>query len=331
MGVTPAQARRIAVRAQLLDGSGRGVLDVVRRLGLLQLDPTARVAPSHLLVLWSRLGSFDPAELDALLWRDRLLFEWRAYVYPIEDFPAYLSRMRRFPVGDTAWPRRVREWLKVNSSFRLYVLNELERNGPRLSRDLEDRAREPWRSTGWTESRNVSQMLEFLMARGEVAVAGRRGAQRLWDIADRWYPRVEPLPADEADAYLAERRFRSLGVVRDGGGWRAHADADARPVRRTTLLSPFDRLIYDRERTEALFGFRYRMEIYVPRTQRQYGYFVMPVLQGDRLVGRVDPEFDRKRRILRIHAVHWEADPIDIERPVGDLARFVGAEEIEWP
>lgn len=162
--VTLPQARRIAVRAQLLDGSGGGVLDVVRRLGLLQLDPTARVAPSHLLVLWSRLGAFDPAELDVLLWRDRLLFAWRAFVYPIEDLPAYLSRMRRFPVGDTSWPRRVRGWLEANASFRRYMLRELERNGPMLSREFDDRSREPWRSTGWTSKRNVSQMLEFLMA-----------------------------------------------------------------------------------------------------------------------------------------------------------------------
>lgn len=164
-----------------------------------------------------------------------------------------------------------------------------------------------------------------------MAVGGRRAAQRLWDLAERWYPPVEPLPDDEADAYLAERQFRSLGVVQEGDGWRAHADADARPVRRTTLLSPFDRLIYDRERAEALFGFRHRMEIYVPREQRQYGYFVMPILDGDRLVGRVDPEFDRKRRVLRVHAVHWQADPLDIDRPVRDLARFVGAEDVEWP
>jgi uncharacterized protein YcaQ len=329
--VTSAQARRIAVRAQVLDGSARGLLDVVRRLGLLQLDPTARVAPSHLLVLWSRLGAFDVAELDALLWRDRLLFEWRAFVYPIEDLPAYLSRMRRFPVGDTAWPRRVREWLDVNAPFRRYVLRELERNGPMPSRNLKDRSREPWRSSGWTASRNVSQMLEFLMARGEVAVAGRRGAQRLWDLAERCYPAVAPLPDEEADAFLAERRFRSQGVLREADGWRAHADADARPVRRTTLLSPFDRLIYDRERAQALFGFRFRVEMYMPRAQRQHGYFVMPVLRGDRLVGRIDPEFDRTRKVLRVHAVHWEADPVDIERPLRDLARFVGAEDVEWP
>src|SRR5438128_1899651 len=267
--VTLPQARRAAVRAQLLDGSGRDVLDVVRRIGNLQLDPTARVAPSHLLVLWSRLGAFDPADLDRLLWKEKQLFEWRAFVYPIEDLPAYLSRMRRFPIGDSAWPRRVREWLRANTSFQNYVLRELERNGPLLSRELENRARVPWPSSGWTGNRNVSQLLEFLTARGEVAIVGRRGKQRLWDLAARWYPAVEPLPDEEAEAYLADRRLRALGVVRDGAGWRAHREADVRAVpRRTTLLSPFDRLIHDRERTEALFAFRYRMEIYVPKDER---------------------------------------------------------------
>src|SRR5919197_5767670 len=145
--VSVEEARRIAVRAQLLDGSARSVLDTVGRLGFLQLDPISTVATPQRLVLWSRLGRYDPAELDRLLWRDRLLFEWRAFVYPIEDLPLYRSRMRRFPIGETAWPRRVREWLAANDSFRKYVLRELERNGPLLSRDLADRAREPWRST----------------------------------------------------------------------------------------------------------------------------------------------------------------------------------------
>jgi hypothetical protein len=314
------QQRRAAVHAQLLDGSARDVLDVVRRIGSLQLDPTARVAPSHLLVLWSRLGAYDPAELDRLLWGDRLLFEWRAFIYPIEDLPLYRSRMRRFPIGDYARPRLIREWLNVNDSFRQYVLGELERRGPLLSRDLEDRAHVPWRSAGWTANRNVSQMLEFLTARGEVAIAGRRGAQRLWDLAERWYPRVEVPTDDEADALLEAKRLQTNGEI----------DPDTSPVgRRTTLLSPFDRLIYDRDRTERLFGFRYRMEIYVPQAQR-WGYFVMPVLQGDRLVGRVDPAFDRRSRVLTVNRVGWEEKPVDIRRPLRILADFLGAEEVVW-
>jgi uncharacterized protein YcaQ len=328
--VTQAQARRIAIRAQLLDGSATTVLETVRRLGSLQLDPTARVAPTQFLVLWSRLGHYDQGELAQLL-AERELYEWIAFVYPKEALPALLSRMERWPPGNTAWPRRVREWLEANTSFKRYVLRELERNGPMFSRQLEDRSRVPWPSSGWTGSRNVGQMLHFLGARGEIATVGREGKQRLWDLARRWYGDTQALPHDEADAYFAERRSRALGVELRKGRWVAHGDADDGPVRRTTLLSPFDRLIHDRARTEALFDFHYRIEIYVPKAERKYGYFVLPVLHRDRLVGRIDPELDRKSGVLRVNAVHWEDGPAPIERPVRSLARFLGVHEVAWP
>ena len=328
--VTPAQARRIAVRAQLLDGSATSVLDTVRRLGSLQLDPTARVAPTQFLVLWSRLGRYERGELARLL-AERELYEWHAFVYPKEALPALLSRMRRWPAGDSAWLRRIREWLRANVSFKRYVLRELERNGPMRSRQFEDRSRVPWPSSGWTGSRNVGQMLEFLGARGEIAIVGREGTQRLWDLADRWYGDTQPFPHDDADAYFAEQRFRALGVELRKGRWIAHPDADDRPVRRTTLLSPFDRLIHDRARTEALYDFHYRIEIYVPKAERKYGYFVLPVLHRDRLVGRIDPELDRNGGVLRVNAVHWEDGPVPIERSVRSLARFLGAGEVVWP
>lgn len=339
------EARRIAVRAQLLDGSARGVLDTVRRLGFLQIDPTSAVAPTQLLVLWSRLGAYDTGELDRLLREERALFEWRAFIYPTEDLPLYRSFMRRFPIGDAARPRLIRQWLSANTGFRRYVLGEVRRRGPLLSRDIEDRSSTPWRSAGWTANRNVSQMLEFLWARGEIAVAGRRGGQRLYDLAERWYPAGDALPAREVERVLAERRLRSLGIARRGPGlaarvegisgeWVVHPDfvgATGPLPRRTTFLSPFDRLIYDRERTEELFGMRYRLEIYVPKTKREFGFFVMPVLHGDRLVGRVDPEFDRKAGVLRVHAVHWEPGvrPVSLERPLRSLAGFLGAGTIE--
>lgn len=331
--VTPAEARRIAVRAQLLDGSATGVLDTVRRLGFLQIDPIATVATPQQLVLWSRLGAYEVSELDRLLWKERKLFEWGAFIRPIEDFPLILARMRRKRTGKYAWERRGIEFLRKNPGFRRYVLRELERRGPLMSRELVDSSVRTWKSHGWHGNRNVTVMLELLENRGEVAVTGRRGGHRLWDLAERWFPQVEPPPLDEAEQILAERRWRALGIrLGRSGDWEVHPEAqDGRIPARTTFLSPFDRLIHDRDRAEALWGFRYRLEMYVPKAKREYGYYVLPILKGDRLIGRIDPILDRKSGVLRVNSVHWEpgVKPVSLQRPLGSLATFVGAEAIE--
>jgi uncharacterized protein YcaQ len=332
--VSPAEARRIAVRAQLLDGSATGVLDAVRRLGFLQIDPIATVATPQQLVLWSRLGPYDISELDRLLWKERKLFEWAAFIRPIEDFPLILARMRRKRTGKYAWERRGLEFLRKNAGFRRYVLRELERRGPLLSRELVDSSIRTWKSHGWHGNRNVTVMLELLEDRGEVAVTGRRGGHRLWDLAERWFPEVEAPPLDEAEQILAERRWRSLGVRLDRyGHWEVHPDADdGRIPERTTFLSPFDRLVHDRDRAEALWGFRYRLEMYVPKAKREYGYYVLPILKGDRLIGRIDPILDRKSGVLRVNSVHWEpgVKPVSLQRPLRSLAGFIGAGSIDY-
>jgi uncharacterized protein YcaQ len=343
IALTLPQARRIAVHAQALDGSAKNVLDVVRRVGFLQLDPTARIARTQHLVLWSRLGPADvQAELDRLLWEERALFEWVAFVYPMEDLPIYLSQMRRWPRREDQWGDRVREWFKANDTFRRYILREIGRRGPLLSRELDDRSQVPWKSTGWTGSRNVGQMLHFLSARGEIVVAGRRGGQRLWDLAEKWFPKVDALPDDEADALLAEKRLRSLGIARRGPGkpatvkgvtgeWRVTPKFDDSPApRRATFLSPFDRLIHDRERALDLWDFQYRLEIYVPKHLRTHGFYVLPILQGDRLVGRIDPEHDRKANELLVNGVWWEngTKPLPLDKTLSSLAQLVGADRI---
>jgi uncharacterized protein YcaQ len=323
--VSLEEARRIAVRAQLLEGSARGVLETVRRLGFLQLDPIATVATPQHLVLWSRLGAFDTAELDRLIWDERKLFEWNAFVYPIESLPLIRALMRRSRRATTnSWDRRRREFLRENASFRRYVLRELERRGPLLSRELEDRAAQPRGKHRWWGSRQVAMMLETLHVLGEVAVAGRRSGQRLWDLAERWYPETETVPLREAERRFADQRFRALGVRLERGEWHAHPEAaDGAVPDRVTLLSPFDRLIHDRARAEALFGFHYRLEMYVPPAKREYGYYVLPILAGDRLVGRVEPRFDRKTGTLEVLGA-W-GDTSRVDEALDGLALFLGA------
>ena len=327
--VSLEEARRIAVHAQHLDGRAGGVLDTVRRLGFLQLDPISSVAPPQHLVLWSRLGPWDTGELDRLLWRERKLVEWDAFLYPIEDLPILKAFMRR---RDRPLDLRIIEWLREHAAFRRYVLKELRERGPLLSREIEDAPSHEREQHTWWGQRKMGLMLECLAARGEVAVVGRRGKQRVWDLADRWYPETETLPLPKARRLYEERRFRALGVRLDRGRLLAHPDAEDGPAPdRVTFLSPFDRLIHDRDRTEALWDFFYRLEMYVPAAKREYGYYVLPILQGDRLVGRIEPVFDRSDRALRVKGVWWEkgARPVDLDEPLGSLAAFVGADRVE--
>jgi uncharacterized protein len=185
-----------------------------------------------------------------------------------------------------------------------------------------------WESGGWTGNRNVTVMLDILHGRGEVAIVGRRDGQRLWDLAERWYPETETMSLRESDRALAEKRFRSLGVRFGRGEWLAHPEVADGPVPdRVTLLSPFDRLVYDRDRTEALFGFRYRLEMYVPKAKREYGYYVLPLLQGDRLVGRAEPRFDRKTKSLELLGA-W-GDTSRLDEALSSLAQFLGAERVQ--
>ena len=316
------EARRIAIRAQLLDAQRpTDLLAVVNQLTFLQLDPTAAVAPSADLVAWTRLGAaYQPAHLTRALEDHRTLFEYRAMVRPMTDLGFYLAEMAAWP--DDASPRR-RDWLQANASFRQHVLDLLRASGALPSRDVPDRSEVPWPSTGWTHNRNVTQMLESLAARGEIAVSGRRGRQRLWDLAERVYPAATPtVPRDEARRIRDEKRLRALGLARasmvgeagepaevegTSGVWRVDPAAIGKPFAgRTALLSPFDRLIHDRKRALELFDFDYHLEMYVPKPKRRWGYFALPVLYHDQLVGKVDATADRTRSILQVHAIHQD-------------------------
>ncbi|HET8682890.1 MAG TPA: crosslink repair DNA glycosylase YcaQ family protein [Micromonosporaceae bacterium] len=351
-------ARRIAVRAQLLDSPRpTALLDVVRHLTLLQIDPIAVIAPSAHLVAWSRLGSsYSPAEMATAL-EDRTLVELRAMIRPSEDLALYradMDRWERSEHGDPpGWRASARDWVRANDACRLDILDRLRSSGPLTARDLPDTCTVPWRSTGWNNNRNVTQLLELMVQRGEVAVAGRRGGDRLWDLAARVYPDGPVVPRQEALRIRNQRRLRALGIARargpecpvepldvgeagepavvEGvkGTWRVDPSLLGQPFTgRVALLSPFDRLVHDRRRTVELFEFDYQLEMYKPAAKRRWGYFALPILYGNRLVGKLDATADRKAGVLRVDAVHQDV-PFDrtmtaaVDRETKDLARWL--------
>lgn len=352
-----AQARRIAIRAQLLNAPRpTDLLSMVQHLTLLQVDPTAAIAPNAELVAWTRLGSsHDHAEVTQALEVDRTLVEFKALIRPMADVGLYLADASDWPPTEA-----MRAWLADNDSFRRDILDLLGQSGPLLSRDIPDTSVVPWPSTGWTNNRNVTQMLEFLVRRGEVAVTARRGKQRIWDLADRVYPTDLPtFTAEEAERIRDERRLTALGIARGTGTavpvepalvgeagepaevegtpgvWRVDPSAIGQPFEgRTALLSPFDRLIHDRGRAVELFDFEYTLEMYKPKDKRRWGYFALPVLHGDQLVGKLDALAERKAGVLRVNAIHQDvrftkAISKGIDAELEDLATWIGLTAIE--
>ena len=322
--VSTEEARRIAVNAQLLDGSATTLLDTVRRLGFLQIDPISTVAPPQQLVPWSRLGPYDVAELDRLLWEEKKLFEYNAFIWPIESYPLVRARMRRRRTGKYAWERRGEEFLRANRAFKQFVLRELERNGPMLSREIEGDAQRTWASHGWWGNRSVAVLLELMHGHGSSQSPAARTGSGYGISRERWFPEVESIPLHKAERLCEEQRFHALGVRLTKNGWEAHPDASDAPVPdRATFLSPFDRLIHDRDRAEALFDFHYRLEMYVPKAKREYGYYVLPILVGDRIVGRIEPRFDRKAKTLEVLGA-W-GDTSRTDEALDSLASWLGA------
>lgn len=354
-------ARRVAVRAQVLDAERpAGLLDTVRRLTLLQVDPVAAVAPNADLVAWSRLGSggYSPDDLVAAL-RERSLIELHAMIRPAEDIALHRAEMawKAGPDPLPGWRGTVKKWVEANDACRRDILARLERSGPLPSRELPDTCEVPWKSSGWTDDKNVTQLLEIMSGRGEVAVAGRHGRERLWDLAERVYPDDRVVPLEEAARTRNELRLRALGIARERttqvpiepadvgrvgeqavveglrGTWRvdpAQLERLGEPLDgRVALLSPFDRLVHDRKRMAEVFEFDYQLEMYKPAAKRRWGYFALPILSGDRLVGKLDATADRRAGFLRVDAIHEDV-PIDdataagVRAQIEDLARWLG-------
>ena len=352
-------ARRLAIRAQLLDAPRpTDFLTVVRHLTMLQLDPVSAIAPSADLVLWSRLGSLYSHNQLRQAIDDRTLIELRAMLRPAEDTALYRADMAIWPgVGEVRnYRNEQRNWLTANDGCRRDILNRLRSAGPLTSRDLPDTCQQPWASTGWNNNKNVAMLLDLMTRSGQVAVAGRKGRERLWDLAERIYPDLAVPPTDQAKHIRNERRLQSLGIARsrgpecpvepadvghagepatvDGvrGEWRVDPNQLGQPFTgRAALLSPFDRLLHERSRTVELFGFDYALEMYKPVSKRRWGYYALPILFGDRLVGKLDATADRAGGVLHVHAIHQDipfsptmAAEIDLE--IDDLANWLGLE-----
>jgi uncharacterized protein YcaQ len=348
-------ACRLAVRAQLLDAQRpSGMFEVVRRLTFLQNDPAAAVAPSADLVLWSRLGSaYSPGQLrDAL--DEQELLELHGLIRPPEDLALYRAEMAEWPGRPPLrdWQEGLREWVDVNDGCRLDVLARLRNDGPLTTRELPDTCVIPWRSSGWNNNRNLTKMIDFLVQRGEVAAAGWRGTDRLWDLAERIYP-DEPVPYEEALRVRDERRLRALGIARARapesptepndvrtagepavvedvkGQWRVDPELLDQPFTgRVALLSPLDRLVYDRKRMTELFAFDYQLEMFKPAAKRRWGYWALPILWADRLVGKLDATADRKAGVLRVDAIHRDvrftkAMTAGVQQEIKDLATWL--------
>ena len=348
------EARRIAVRAQLLTADRPAdIVETVDGLTVVNIDPTASVAPSADLILWSRLGwPYQPADLVRAVEVDRAVFEWAGFYRPMSDLALYRPIMR-------AAPRyaKTRQWLEQNARFRQDVMTRLRAEGPLRTGEIPDTSQVSWPSSGWTNDRNVTQLLEILAVCGEVVVAGREGKERRWDLAERVYPaEVEELTLDEAELLSTDGRLGALGIARskataqpgepidvgdagveavvDGvpGVWRVDpAAVGAGAAGRTALLSPFDRLVFDRRRLEELFGFEYILEMYKPAAKRRWGYFALPILHGDRLIGKLDAAADRRAGAFRITAIHehvpFTAEMRDaVHHEIGELADWLGLE-----
>jgi uncharacterized protein len=356
--LTRDEARRIAVRAQLLDADRPGdVVEVAEQLSCIKIDPTATIAPCAHTVLWSRIGwSYEPGQLQKAVEVDRLLFEFDAMFLPMSMLPLLRPGMR-------AWPThpRSREWLEANAGFRADVLARLRAEGPLLASDIPDTAAVArGNESGWYGPNQVPHMLDALMRQGEVAVVGREGRTKRWDIAERVYPADIPeYSAEEAEILLTERRLQAAGIAKQRSPWTRVGDAgepaviegSSRKYRvdpealaalrvddggRVAFLNPYDGMLFDRPRLKEIFAFDYVLEQFKPKAQRRYGFFAHPILLGDRFVGMLDAEHDRKNEVLRVTAIHeflpFEPEEAEMVRAeILDLGEWLGVNVVGLP
>lgn len=363
-------------------------MQLAAELGCLQIDPIRVVEHPHYLIPWSRIGFYERSELDKTLWEEKRLFHYWAHaasLVPTADYPIHQVMMRRYPAMHwSVHHDRLKAFLEKNKALRRHILLQLRKRGPLRTSDFKDLSVVSYKSSGWNTDRNVDRMLDYLWTKGQVMIVGRAGQQRVWDLAERWFPEWTPkerVSLQKSTRLATERSIRAMGfasrpeiwqyftrwryddlpgvlaeferqkkivpVKIDGfkDKWFVHADDLERLEElekgswepRTTLLSPFDPLIADRKRVKKLWGFDYTIEIYVPKDKRKFGYYVLPILHGDELIGRVDPSMDRKTATLTINGI-W-AEPTAskdkltgkvVARSIEDLAKFLGAQKINY-
>jgi len=337
------------------------VLAAIRRMGVLQIDTISVVARSPYLVLWSRLGDYDPGWLDALLAGGRLFEYWahEACFIPIEDYGLYRHRM--IAPGSLGW-KYASTWLATHRDAVERVLAHIRANGPARSADFE---RTDGQAGGWWDWKPEKRALEVLYTTGQLMIARRQQFHRVYDLAERVLPGWDDAalpPVDEVRRQFVLRAVRALGVAKaawipdyhrtkpphphpdalvDAGlllrarveGWKepvyVHPDHAALLARAaegslsatlTSVLSPFDPVVWDRRRALELFGFDYRLECYTPAEKRRYGYFTLPLLRRGALVGRVDAKAHRKAGTFELKSLVLEPGVRASERFVRDLA-----------
>ncbi len=336
---------------------------LIARLGLLQLDSVTVFERSHYLPVFARLGAYDKAALDRLTFGRKSAYTeaWahQAAIIPVESWPLWRWAMEARRSDASDWAR----WGAENGSMLDFLRGELAAKGPLTARQIEhdaNRRTGPW--WGWSD---VKTGLETLFMWGEVVTAGRTRFERSYDLAASRLPAdvvQRDIPKPEAVRELVRFGARALGVgthrdIADyfrltqtttkqaidelvetgelwpvtvhGWGKPAWLHRDARIPRRietTALLSPFDPMVWERDRTLRMFGFHYRIEIYTPAPKRVFGYYSLPVLVDEAIVGRIDLKSDRQAGVLRVQSAWREADaPADIEQRIVPMLREAAA------
>jgi uncharacterized protein YcaQ len=369
LSLSAARALHLAAQNMLQPRRARAtkadVLAAIRRMGVLQIDTISVVARSPYLVLWSRLGDYDPAWLEQLLAEGKLFEYWahEACFIPVEDYGLYRHRM--LDSSALGW-KSGSSWMRGHAEQVERVLEHIRTHGPTRAADFE---RTDGKSGGWWEWKPEKRSLEALFTAGKVMVARRQNFHRVYDLAERvlpgWDDRQTP-SMEQVRREFTLRAVRALGLAKaswipdyhrtrpphlatqalaDEGlllrarveGWKepvfVHPDhagllaaAGQRRLNPTlsTLLSPFDPIVWDRRRALELFGFDYRLECYTPAEKRRYGYFTLPVLRRGQLVGRIDAKAHRAAGLFELKSVAFEPGVRTSERFLRDIAAALG-------